>query len=131
MSVVKAAFAYFVAVFAVGFAAGVARVFWLQPHVGETAAVALEAPLMILVSWIACARVVQRVRPPSTVLARLSMGGMALAMLLAADALLGWVGFGRSFADQLAAYARPPGALGLAAQAVFGLVPLVQRKPGA
>ena len=55
------------------------------------------------------------------------MGGTALALLLIADALPGWAGFGRSFAEQLAAYGRAPGALGLAAQGAFALLPLVQR----
>ncbi len=130
MSVVKAALAYFAAVFAVGFAVGAARVIWLQPRVGETAAVALEVPLMIVASWIACAYVVRWAKPPPTVSARLAMGGMALAMLLSADALLGSAGFGRSLAEQLAAYQRAPGALGLAAQCVFALLPLAQRETG-
>ena len=126
MAVVKAALAYFSTVFAVGFAVGATRVIWLQPRVGEAAAVALEAPLMIVVSWIACAHVVHWARPPATVPARLAMGGMALSLLLTVDALLGWAAFGRSFAEQLASYGRVPGALGLAAQCAFGLLPLVR-----
>ena len=129
-SAVKAALAYFAAVFAVGFAVGAARVIWLQPSVGETAAVALEAPVMIGVSRVACANVVRWAQPPPTVSARLAMGGMAIALLLTADTGLGWAGFGRSLAEQLAAYGRASGALGLAAQCVFALPPLVQRKLG-
>jgi hypothetical protein len=126
MAVVKAALFYFSTVFAVGFAVGATRVIWLQPRVGEMGAMALEAPLMVVVSWIACASVLRWAKPPSTVAARLAMGGMALSLLLTVDALLGWAAFGRSFAEQLASYGRVPGALGLAAQCVFGLLPLVR-----
>ena len=91
---------------------------------------ALEAPLMVGVSWLACANVVRWAKPPRTVSARAAMGGIALALLLIADALLGWAGFGRSFAEQVAAYGRAPGAIGLAAQCVFALLPLIQRKTG-
>ncbi|HME84935.1 MAG TPA: hypothetical protein VKG91_10405 [Roseiarcus sp.] len=127
-SIVKAAIAYFAVVFAFGFAIGAGRVFWLQPRVGETTAVAFEAPVMIGVSWLACAKVIGWAGTPATAPARLAMGALALAVLLTADAMLGSVGFGRSLGEQLTAFGRLPGAIGLAAQCLFALMPLLQRK---
>jgi hypothetical protein len=47
---------------------------------------------------------------------RRTMGALALLLLLAADAALGFFGFGRSLSDQLAAFGPPAGMIGLAAQ---------------
>ena len=52
------------------------------------------------------------------------MGALALPLLLAADAALGFFGFGRSLSDQLAAFGPPAGMIGLAAQCVHGLTPI-------
>jgi len=124
-SIVEAAVAYFAAVFAIGFAIGACRMLLLAPRVGETAAVALEAPVMIAVSWLVCVAVLRRFAPPAMVSARLAMGALALFLLLVADAALGFFGFGRPLSEQLAAFARPAGAVGLAAQCVFGLIPVL------
>ena len=124
-SIFKAAVAYFAAVFAIGFAIGACRVLLLAPRVGETVAVALEAPVMIAVSWLVCAAVLRRFAPPATASARLAIGALALFLLLVADAALGFFGFGRPLSEQLAAFARPAGAIGFAAQCVFGLIPLL------
>ena len=125
MQIVKAAIAYTAAVFAAGFAVGALRVVMVAPQIGETAAVALEAPVMIGVSWFVCAAILKRFAPPATISARLAMGALALLLLLIADATLGRLGFGRPLSEQFAAFARPAGAVGLAAQCIFALVPVL------
>ena len=75
MSVAIAAMTYFAAVFALGFALGVMRSLVVAPLTGETAAVAVELPVMIAASWIVCARLLTRFRLAP---------GQALAMGLAA-----------------------------------------------
>jgi hypothetical protein len=50
---VRLALAYFGLVFAVGFALGVVRVLWLVPRVGERSAELIEAPVMVLASYLA------------------------------------------------------------------------------
>ena len=60
---------YAAAVFAAGFLLGTLRVLWLVPRFGPTAAVALELPLILAVSWIAC-RHVARAVPPEPVARR-------------------------------------------------------------
>lgn len=117
---------YVAIVFAVGFALGTLRVTALEPRFGALRSVAIELPLMLAASWFASSWLVRILRVPRTSVARLAMGGLALALLLAAEAALGIVGFGRTVAEQLAAWSDAPGLLGLVAQIVFGLIPFVQ-----
>jgi hypothetical protein len=46
----KAGVAYAVAVFAIGFLLGTARILLLAPHVGSTIAVSVEVPLILAAS---------------------------------------------------------------------------------
>jgi hypothetical protein len=54
------------------------------------------------------------------------MGAVAFVVLMAAEFALGGLAFGRSAGEQVAAYGSAAGAIGLAAQIVFGLFPVVQ-----
>lgn len=122
---VRAGIAYFAVVFAAGFALGALRVTALVPRIGETAAVALELPLMLTVSWLACRWLIGAFAVPRTRGARIVMGAVGFMLLIAAEFGLGAVLVGRSIPMQLAAWRELPGALGLAAQVAFGLLPLV------
>jgi len=51
------------------------------------------------------------------------MGGIALPLLLLAEAALGVLGFGQNLSQHLGHYLTPAGALGLAGQGAFGLIP--------
>jgi hypothetical protein len=53
------------------------------------------------------------------------MGLVAFLVLVSAEVGLGAV-FGRSLVDQLAAFKFSPGAIGLAAQAIFAMFPVIQ-----
>ena len=64
----KAGVTYFALVYAIGFLLGTVRVLLLMPLVGETAAVLLEAPLMLAVSWIGARWSSRRFTVPATVL---------------------------------------------------------------
>jgi hypothetical protein len=120
--------AYMGVMFAAGFVLGTLRVLVLVPRLGETAAVALELPLMLGLSWLACGAVVRRWRVATTASARLAMGGVALLLLLAAEFVLGTVMAGGDPFAPLRAWATPAGALGLAAQCLFGLFPLLRAR---
>lgn len=121
-----AAIAYAGRVFGAGFILGALRTMWLEPAIGSLAAVALELPLMLAISWFICGRMLDRFAVPPTLAARGAMGALALALLLVAEYALAR-GFGQSSAEYLARLASPAGALGLAGQALFGLMPLIRR----
>jgi hypothetical protein len=122
----KAGATYFVLVYAIGFLLGTVRVLLLLPLVGETAAVLLEAPLMLVVSWIAARWSSRRFTVPATVLPRLMMCAAAFALLILGELAVSRFVFGRSLEDTLATYRSLPGILGLSAQVIFTLLPLAQ-----
>ena len=121
----KAGALYAIVVFSIGFILGTIRVLLLVMHLGETAAVIVEVPIMLAASWPVCRWCVQRLDVRRTVPARSLMGVVAFLVLMSAEFGLGTV-FGRSPVNQIAAYKSPPGAIGLAAQLIFAMFPLIQ-----
>jgi hypothetical protein len=116
---------YAIIVFLIGFVCGTIRVLLLVPRLGETTAVTVEAPIMLAASWFVCRWCVDRLSARRTVPAQSLMGLVAFLVLMSAEVGLGAL-FGRSLLDQLAAYKSPPGAIGLAAQAIFAIFPAIQ-----
>lgn len=116
---------YFLAVFAIGFALGTLRTLVIAPRLGETTAVLIELPVMLVAAWIVCGWLLRR-RPLPGLRDRAVMGATAFALLMLAEAALSLLLFHRSLAEHLALYARTPHLLGLAGQVLFGLFPLVR-----
>ena len=127
-SAIKAGILYFAIVFAAGFLLGTLRLFILLPLTGEFAAVALELPVMLIISWLACRRLVARFSVPAMVSQRLAMGVLAFCLLMLAEVGLSVLAFNRSGAEYLALLQTAPGLLGLAGQIAFALFPLAQLK---
>jgi hypothetical protein len=125
-TVLKAAAAYFALVFLAGFALGTLRVLVIAPRVGETLAVFLEAPVILAASWLASRGCAGRLRVRARGPDRLAMGGVAFALLMAAELALSVLVFGRSVTDYLSAWRTLAGAAGLLAQIGFALIPFVQ-----
>lgn len=121
---------YFAILFAVGFALGTVRVFVLLPRLdtalGETIAVLIELPIILTISWVVCRWLVGRFMVAEGVAPRLLMGGLAFALLLSAEFLLGSMGFGRTLSEQFQRYRNLPDLLGLAGQLAFAAFPLAQ-----
>ena len=123
----NAGLAYFGVVFAVGFALGILRVFFVTPRLGETVAVVFELPLILALSWLACRWLITRLDVSPRVTARLIMGGLAFAILMAAEFGISKFAFGRALADHLEHYRELPALLGLAGQIAFAVFPIIQR----
>jgi hypothetical protein len=119
---------YFALVFALGFLLGIARTLVLQaaPDTGRLTGVLIEVPIMLGASWFLCRGLIRRFAVVSTAAARAAMGGLAFALLLLAELLVGALLFGRGPAEHFALYAEASYALGLLAQIGFGLMPLIQ-----
>ena len=124
---IKAGSSYFAAVFALGFALGTLRTLWLLPRMGEFAAVSLELPLMLAASWWLCKGLTRYFKVPASTATRLAMGALAFSLLMAAELFLSLVLMGASWQAYLAHYATAAGALGLAGQGIFGLIPVLQK----
>ena len=77
--------ALFRAVFAAGFMLGPIRIFWIAPRVGARTAELFEAPVMLLVSVFVARWIVRRLGVPSKLSSRLSMGAIALGLMLLAE----------------------------------------------
>lgn len=127
-----AGIAYFALVFALGFLLGTVRTFFVRdaPSGGRLVGVLIELPIMIGASWFLCRYCVRRFAVASTLVARSVMGGLAFALLLLAELLVGAMLFGRTPGEHFALYKEPSYALGLAAQIGFGLMPLIQMTKG-
>jgi hypothetical protein len=125
---VVAAIAYFALAFALGFLLGTARTLFVQnvPDATRMLGVLIELPIMLSASWFFCRYVTRRLAVASTVVVRAAMGGVAFALLLLAEVLVGALLFSRTPSEHFALYRDASYALGLAAQIAFALMPLVQ-----
>jgi hypothetical protein len=85
MHLLKAGALYFALAFGAGFVLGTLRVLFVVPRFGTRMAELMEAPVMLAVTLIAAGWVVRRLEVPSAWSARLGMGCIALALLLAAE----------------------------------------------
>ncbi|MEZ5919807.1 MAG: hypothetical protein R3C60_00495 [Parvularculaceae bacterium] len=122
----KAGAVYFLVVFACGFALGALRTIVITPRIGDTAAVAVESPVMLAISWYAAGAFVRRFavrRWPAAAL----MGALAFALLMGAEFILG-LALGVSLRESVMRWLTPGGALGLAGQALFALFPIFRRR---
>jgi hypothetical protein len=88
VAVLKGAAVYFLVVFGAGFVFGAARVLWLAPAIGARAAELIEMPLMLAVMVAAAARIVRWAHVPPALAPRLTMGVLALLLVLGADFVL-------------------------------------------
>ncbi|MGK2941523.1 MAG: hypothetical protein ACSLFJ_07605 [Immundisolibacter sp.] len=123
IQILKAAALYFGIVFAVGFALGTIRVLWVAPHFGVRAAELIEAPFMLIATFLAARWTTRRLVPPNTVWTRLQVGVIALAILLAVEfTLVLWVR-GLSFPEYLESRDPVSGAVYLLLLAVFAVMP--------
>jgi hypothetical protein len=115
------ALAYFAPVFAAAFAFGALRVTLIAPAIGPLAAVALEVPLILALSWFVAGRVLARWPMPRGT--ALGLGVLAFLILMLVEVTLAWLLSGQAPSAYAATFLTPPGALGLAGQIGFALIP--------
>ena len=115
---------YFLTLFSLGFVLGTIRTLFVAPHIGVLAATAAEVPVMLVAALFASRWAVRRWHVLDATRVRIAMAVWFLALLVVFEALLGLTLFGRPLAEQVAAFATPAGALGLAAQVIAASMPL-------
>jgi len=113
---------YGAAAFLLGTALGTIRILWVAPRLGTLGAVLAEAPVMLAASWLIARALLARC-PLASRGAALGAGLLGFAVVMACELALGRWGFGLSTGAWAATLATAPGALGLAAQALFALLP--------
>lgn len=117
---------YFQIIFAAGFALGTIRTLALAPALGETTAVLIELPIILAAAWFVAGHMIRRFKVPGE--HRLAMGAFAFTLLVLAEAVLSVFLFGRTLTQHVAHYRSVPGAMGLAGQIVFALMPALHKR---
>lgn len=116
---------YFVFVFGAGFLLGPIRILWVVPRLGTRVAELLEAPIMFVITIVAARWIVRRLAVPSTASSRLSMGGIALGLMLIAEfTLVLWLR-GLSIREYLAGRDPVAATAYYVTLGVFGVMPLL------
>ncbi|MBI3677552.1 MAG: hypothetical protein HY243_13150 [Proteobacteria bacterium] len=123
----RAGVAYFAIVFALGFALGTLRVTVLIPRLGELGGVSIELPVMIAASFAICGALIKRFTVSAAYEARLVMGVVAFALLMIAEFAVSTFIFQRGANEFVANLTTLAGALGLAGQILFALMPLLRK----
>ena len=126
LALFAAAFAYFGIVFCLGFSLGVARTAVVAPMIGAVGAVSLEAPLMLAASWVVCGWTTRLFDVDARAAARIAMGAIAFALLMAAEFAIGALLFARDPMTALQGWTTTAGAIGLVSQIGFALMPLMR-----
>lgn len=123
-----AGLSYFGLIFVLGAMFGPLRLLVLRPLLGAVPAVLLELPFMLAASWFVCSWLIGQLKVPGDGWSRLTMGGIAFILLMAAELALTVFAAGGTVASHLAAYRSPQALLGLTGQFAFALIPLAARR---
>lgn len=114
---------YYAIVFAVAFAMGIARTLVIAPRLGATAAVLLEVPVIVAVSWAVWRRLIRQ--RSLTMPQRAVVGATALLLTMASEVVLARLLRGQTAMDWLSDVVTPLGMIGLAGQIAFALIPML------
>ncbi len=127
MRIVKAGMLYFAVAFGAGFLLGTIRVPFLVPRLGERWAELIETPFMLVAIVVASRWVVRKLAVPPTVPARLGMGLIAVALLLAVEFTVVLELRGLTMATYFAGRDPVAGAVYYSMLALFTILPLLVR----
>ena len=125
MQTLKAGVLYFAVVFGAGFVLGPIRIMWVVPRFGTRTAEILEAPIMLLVTIVAAAWIVQKLPLAPTPSKRLGMDGIGFALMIIAElSLVLWLR-GLSVQEYFATRDPVSGTVYYATLAAFVVMPLL------
>jgi len=124
LQILKAGVLYFALVFGTGFVIGSFRILWVVPRFGTRIAELMEAPIMFVVIIVAARWIVGRLALPYIVSIRLSMGCIALGLLLIAEFTLVLMLRGLSLSEYLSSRDPVSGTVYCAMLGVFTIMPL-------
>jgi len=132
MRALKTGALYFALVFEAGWVLGPVRELCVVPHIGRTAGVLLEAPLMLGTTIIAARWTIRRVAVSSALGPRAAVGLVALGMLLIAEVIgARWLR-GLLIRDYVAGFFSVAGCITILLFLLFAAMPLiVERWPRA
>jgi hypothetical protein len=114
--------------FGLGFVLGAIRTLLLEPWLGPTGAVAIEAVPMVAAMWVAAPWAARLFDVPPHIGGRLSMGAVALILLLLAEAALDALLRGRGPEIWLERLQSGDGLIGYSLQLLYALMPLLRRR---
>lgn len=128
--VIKAGFAYWALIFALGFMLGALRVLVLEGALSSLAATLLELPLMLGASWLVARWLVRRfvIADGNSALV---MGAIAFLLLMASELVLTAAMQDNSPQQWLARMSTSAGAIGLGGQILFAMMPWMLVRCGA
>ena len=125
MQILTSACLYFAIVFGVGFLLGPIRVVWLEPWLGTTFAVAIEAPFLLAAMIFAARRVPKWIGLNATLGSLAAIGVGALALQQIADFAVALGLRHMTMAEQFAYLATPAGLIYAAALVAFAAMPVL------
>lgn len=125
MQVIEAAITYFVLVFGLGFLLGSIRVPFIVPRLGTRKAELLEMPFMLVGILLAARFIVKQFALPDTILAYLSVGVLALSLVLIAELLLVVVLQGGTIRQYIDSRDPVSGSAYLILLLIFAIMPLI------
>ncbi len=125
-----AATIYFFGLFTLGFVLGTIRVLFVAPRIGVLGATLIEVPLMLIAAFFMCRWAVERWHVPPALATRGAMALWFLVLLALFETLVGVALFGRTLAGTWAGLDTLVGLIGLTAQAIAALLPLVVGRNG-
>jgi hypothetical protein len=128
MRILKAGALYFAAAFGAGFVLGTIRTLWVVPRLGVRTAELMEAPLMLVVTFLAARWVVRRLRLPPAPGTRLGVGFVALGLLLTAELAVVLRLRGLTIGEYVAGRDPVAGTVYVVMLVVFTLMPFLVRR---
>ena len=130
MRVLKAGAVYFLLMFAIGWVLGPIRELWAIPRFGRLTGVLLEAVIMLIAMAVSARWVIGRFQVKPTFGSTISMGLVALGILVPAEiAGVVWVR-GFPLSECLASFVTIPGLVSLLMFLLFAAMPMLVTRAG-